>query len=122
MAVSHLLVQGHFLARTWAKHRPPVLSATVAGNCGLVIAQPPIKNPPHPRYRSAHAGGMPSYGMSKLLTIQRLSLPAALALCAAIMLVTAAVLAWMGQLLICTCGYVKLCHASSPDSESPNPL
>jgi hypothetical protein len=65
---------------------------------------------------------MASYVMSKSLTIPRLSLPAALALCAAIMLLSAAILAWMGHVLICKCGYVKLWHASRTDSETSQHL
>jgi len=65
---------------------------------------------------------MPSYAMAKLPTMPRLSFPAALALCAAIMLVTAAVLAWMGHVLICKCGYIKLWHASRTDSETSQHL
>jgi uncharacterized protein DUF2585 len=60
--------------------------------------------------------------MSKALTIPRLSLPAALALSVGIMLVTAAILAWMGHVLICKCGYVKLWHASRTDSETSQHL
>ncbi|HEU0060096.1 MAG TPA: DUF2585 family protein [Hyphomicrobiaceae bacterium] len=65
---------------------------------------------------------MPSYAMAKLPTMPRLSFLAALALCAAILLVTAAVLAWMGHVLICKCGYIKLWHASRTDSETSQHL
>jgi hypothetical protein len=56
------------------------------------------------------------------LTIPRLTLPAALALCAGIMLLTAALLAWMGHVVICKCGYIKLWHASRTDSETSQHL
>ena len=55
-------------------------------------------------------------------TIPRLSLAAALAICAAIMMLAAAVLAAMGHPVICTCGYVKLWHASRTDSETSQHL
>src|SRR5262245_23099460 len=51
-------------------------------------------------------------------TLPRLSLPAALGLCAGLMLVAAAALAAMGHPAICKCGYVKLWHASRTDSET----
>src|SRR5215510_324178 len=56
------------------------------------------------------------------LTIPRLTLPAALALCAGIMLLTAVLLAWMGHVVICKCGYIKLWHASRTDSETSQHL
>jgi len=56
------------------------------------------------------------------LTIPRLTLPAALTLCAGIMLLTAALLAWMGHVVICKCGYIKLWHASRTDSETSQHL
>src|SRR5262245_1480295 len=55
-------------------------------------------------------------------TLPRLTLPAALALCAGIMLVTAALLAWMGHVVTCKCGYLKLWHASRTDSETSQHL
>jgi hypothetical protein len=60
--------------------------------------------------------------MPNSLTLPRLTLPAALALCAAIMLLTAALLAWMGHVLICKCGTIKLWHASRTDSETSQHL
>ena len=81
-----------------------------------------MKNATSGGYGSAYAGGVSSYAMSKALTIPRLSLPAALALSVGIMLVTAAILAWMGHVLICKCGYVKLWHASRTDSETSQHL
>ena len=38
------------------------------------------------------------------------------------MLVTAAILAWMGHVVICKCGYIKLWHASRTDSETSQHL
>jgi Protein of unknown function (DUF2585) len=55
-------------------------------------------------------------------TIPRLSLTAGLAICAALMLVTAAVLAAMGHPAICKCGYVKLWHPSRTDAETSQHL
>jgi hypothetical protein len=55
-------------------------------------------------------------------TLPRLSLPAALGLCAGLMLVAAAALAAMGHPAICKCGYVKLWHASRTDSETSQHL
>ena len=60
--------------------------------------------------------------MLKDLTIPRLSLTAALCLCALIMLASAAVLAAMGHPLICTCGYVKLWHSGRADQETSQHL
>jgi hypothetical protein len=60
--------------------------------------------------------------MPRSLTLPRLSLPAALAICAAIMLTSAAILIWMGHVVICKCGYVKLWHASRTDSETSQHL
>jgi hypothetical protein len=74
------------------------------------------------RYGSAYAEGVRSYPMPRSLTLPRLTLPAALALCAGIMLITAALLAWMGHVVICKCGYIKLWHASRTDSETSQHL
>jgi uncharacterized protein DUF2585 len=60
--------------------------------------------------------------MPSSLTIPRLTLPVALALCAAIMLLSAALLAWMGHVVICQCGTIKLWHASRTDSETSQHL
>jgi Protein of unknown function (DUF2585) len=38
------------------------------------------------------------------------------------MLLTAAILAWMGHVVICKCGYIKLWHASRTDSETSQHL
>jgi hypothetical protein len=38
------------------------------------------------------------------------------------MLITAALLAWMGHVVICKCGYIKLWHASRTDSETSQHL
>jgi Protein of unknown function (DUF2585) len=38
------------------------------------------------------------------------------------MLLTAAMLAWMGHVAICKCGYIKLWHASRTDSETSQHL
>ena len=50
-------------------------------------------------------------------SIPRLSVPLALLIAAAITLVTAAVVLWMGHPAICKCGYVKLWHGGRGDSE-----
>jgi Protein of unknown function (DUF2585) len=55
-------------------------------------------------------------------TLPRLSLPVALAICAAIMLASATILVLMGHVVICKCGYVKLWHASRTDSETSQHL
>jgi Protein of unknown function (DUF2585) len=60
--------------------------------------------------------------MPSSLTIPRLTLPVALALCAGIMLLSAALLAWMGHVVICKCGTIKLWHASRTDSETSQHL
>jgi Protein of unknown function (DUF2585) len=60
--------------------------------------------------------------MPRSLTLPRLTLPAALALCAGIVLLTAAMLVWMGHLVICKCGYIKLWHPSRTDSETSQHL
>src|SRR5215470_8419335 len=65
---------------------------------------------------------MQNWAMPGSLTIPRLTLPVALALCAGIMLLNAALLAWMGHVLICKCGYIKLWHASRTDSETSQHL
>src|SRR5215470_7909449 len=65
---------------------------------------------------------MQNWAMPGSLTIPRLTLPVALALCAGIMLLNAAILIWMGHVVICKCGYVKLWHASRTDSETSQHL
>jgi hypothetical protein len=60
--------------------------------------------------------------MPKSIAIPRLRLPAALLICAGIMAVAALVLAWMGHVPICKCGYVKLWHASRTDAETSQHL
>jgi hypothetical protein len=48
--------------------------------------------------------------------IPRLSLPAALVISLGMIAVTAGILAWMGHVLICKCGYIELWHSSRNDS------
>jgi hypothetical protein len=49
--------------------------------------------------------------------IPRLTLPSALALSLGMIAITAGILAWMGRIPICACGYVKLWHGSTNDAE-----
>ena len=55
-------------------------------------------------------------------TIPRLSLSAALGICAGIMILTATILAWMGHIPICKCGYLKLWHSSRSDAQTSQHL
>lgn len=50
-------------------------------------------------------------------SIPRLSLPVALAISLGLILATAAILIWLGQPLMCKCGYIKLWHGGRGDSE-----
>jgi hypothetical protein len=65
---------------------------------------------------------MASCAMPRSIILPRLSLAAALAICAGIMLLSAAILAFMGHVLICKCGTIKLWHLSRSDSETSQHL
>lgn len=50
-------------------------------------------------------------------TIPRLTLPKALLISLGLIAIVAAILFWMGHVLYCKCGYIKLWHSGRGDSE-----